>query len=71
MAAQRARDRKFADSLLEEAGFEPSVPRDTTKLPKAAQFASARPNFARFLAQAVEKRWYYPEQRSCNMVSFA
>jgi hypothetical protein len=30
------------DSPLEEAGFELSVPRDTTKLPKAAQFASAR-----------------------------
>jgi hypothetical protein len=26
---QRERDRKFADSLLEGAGFEPSVPRKT------------------------------------------
>jgi hypothetical protein len=28
-------------SLLEEAGFEPSVPRDTTKVSRAAHVASA------------------------------
>jgi hypothetical protein len=27
-----ARDRRFADSPLEETGFEPSVPRDTTEV---------------------------------------
>jgi hypothetical protein len=30
------RDREFADSLLEQAGFEPSVPRDRTNFQEAA-----------------------------------
>src|SRR5262245_39257230 len=30
------RDRKFADSSLEEAGFEPSVPRDNTWVSRGA-----------------------------------
>jgi hypothetical protein len=39
---ERDGSRKFApDSSLEEAGFEPSVPRATTKVSRAAHVASA------------------------------
>ena len=32
LARHHKRDRKFADSLLEEAGFEPSVPREAPRI---------------------------------------
>jgi hypothetical protein len=44
---QHARNREFADSLLDQAGFEPSVPRGTTNFKEAAVCHLCRlPDFA-------------------------
>ena len=64
---ERENSEKFAASLLEEVGFEPSVPLDTTKISRGAHVAPARSrangNFGANENRHPDAAWRRPRDR--------